>query len=55
MRADLTVTDMPKVPQLFAPDTKPDDIDAVNLYSATYEWLVMFKDFCKRCEGFKVS
>ena len=55
IRADLTVTDTTKVPQVFAPDTEPDDIDALKLYSATYEWLVMFKDFCKRCDGFKVS
>jgi hypothetical protein len=55
IRADLTVTDIPKVPQVFAPNTQPSDIDAGNLYSATYEWLVTFKDFCKRCGGFMVS
>lgn len=55
IRADLSGTDIPKVPQVFAPDAKPADIDATNLYSATYEWLVTFKDFCKRCGGFMVS
>ncbi len=54
MRADLSVTDIPNVPQVFGPDTKPDDIDVTNLYSATYDWLVTFKDFCKRCDGFTV-
>jgi hypothetical protein len=54
LRADLSITATPKVLQTFTPDTKPDDIDAVNLYSATYEWLVTFKDFCKRSEGFEV-
>ncbi|MDX6577753.1 MAG: hypothetical protein QOE96_3706 [Blastocatellia bacterium] len=55
MRVDLTVTAIPKVSQVFGPDTQPDDIDAINLYSATYEWLVTFKNFCKRCDGFMVS
>jgi hypothetical protein len=55
MRVELTVTSNPKVPQVWRPDTKPDDIDVTNLYSATYEWLVTFKDFCKRCGGFMVS
>ena len=55
IRADLTVTDAPKIPQVFAPDSKPEDIDVVNLYSATYDWLVKFKDFCRSSGGFKVS
>jgi len=55
IRADLTVTSEPKVLQVFGPDTRSEDIDDLNLYSATYDWLVMFRDFCKRCEGFKVS
>lgn len=53
LRADLTVTDIPKTPQVFTPDGG--GIDELNLYSATYEWLVTFRDFCKRCEGFLVS
>jgi len=55
MRADLTVTSVPKAPQVFRPSTQPGDIDDNELYSATYEWLVTFKDFCKRCGGFMVS
>ena len=55
MRVDLIVTSNAKVPQVWRPDTQPDDIDVTNLYSATYEWLVTFKDFCKRCGGFIVS
>ena len=55
MSVDLTVTSAPKVPQVFAPDTRVDNIDVINLYSATYEWLVTFKDFCRRCGGFMVS
>ena len=54
IRADLSVTDIPKEPQVFGPDINPDDIDVTNLYSATYDWLVTFKDFCKRCGGFTV-
>ena len=55
MRVDLTITSNSKVPQVWGPDTQPDDIDVTNLYSATYEWLVTFKEFCKRCRGFMVS
>ena len=55
VRADLTVTALPKVPQRFNPDMNADDIDVVNLYSASYEWLVTFKDFCRRSEGFEVG
>lgn len=55
MRVNLTVTSNPKVPQVWDPDAQPDDMDVANLYSATYDWLVTFKDFCKRCSGFMVS
>jgi hypothetical protein len=55
MRADLTVTAIPKKLQTFGPDTQPDDINVNELYSATYDWLVTFKEFCKRCDGFLVS
>jgi hypothetical protein len=55
IRADLSVTNIPKVPQTFGPNTQPGDIDIINLYSATYEWLVTFKDFCRRSNGFEVS
>lgn len=52
--ADLTITAKPKVPQIFSPDANPTDIDEIDLYSATYEWLVTFKEFCKVSGGFKV-
>ena len=46
MRADLTVTSVPKAPQVFRPSPQPGAIDDNELYSATHEWLVTFKDFC---------
>jgi hypothetical protein len=55
IRADLSVTAIPKEPQVFQPKTKADDIDINNLYSATYDWLTTFKEFCRRSEGFEVS
>jgi hypothetical protein len=55
IRADLTVTDNPKKPIVFTPGMKIEDVDANEAYSATYEWLVMFKDFCRTSGGFKVS
>jgi hypothetical protein len=48
---DLSVTCAPKKVAEFH---KPESIDAVDLYSATYEWLIQFKDFCEYCGGFKV-
>lgn len=51
VRADLQVTADPKKVVRF---DRPEAIDAVDLYSATYEWLVAFKGFCERCGGFKV-
>lgn len=41
---------------LFAasPDTKSDDIDENELYSATYEWLETFAHFCQTSKGFEV-
>lgn len=31
-----------------------DQIDVVETYSATYEWLVEFRDFLRMCGGFEV-
>jgi hypothetical protein len=45
MLADLPVTSKPKSWDLNAPD----------IYSATYEWLVQFRHFCRRSKGFKVA
>jgi hypothetical protein len=54
MRADQSVTATPKVRQVFTPEMNPDEIDSNELYSATYEWLASFKDFCRRSGGFEV-
>lgn len=53
--ADLSVTSKPKTRVVFTPATKSGEIDASDLYSASYEWLTMFRDFCKRSGGFRVS
>ena len=55
LRADLTVTNEPKRAAVFTPGMKVEDLDAIEIYSATYEWLAMFRDFCRSSEGFKVS
>ena len=52
--ADLTVTDRPKKRLIITPDTKIDQIDAVDVYSASYEWLVKFRDFSRNSGGFEV-
>jgi hypothetical protein len=52
---DLTITDRPKKPLIITPDTKADQIDAVDVYSASYEWLVQFRDFSMTSGGFEVS
>ena len=51
IRADLSTTSAPKKVVHFE---RSDPIDAVDLYSATYEWLVDFKSFCERSGGFEV-
>ena len=55
IKADLTTTDRPKKQVIFTSDTRIDQIDAVDLYSAKYEWLVQFQDFCRTSGGFEVS
>lgn len=54
MRADLTITDVPKKRLVITPTTKVEDIDTVEVYSATYEWLVQFRDFCRSSGGFEI-
>ena len=54
MLADLTVTSEPKKKVIITAGTKPEEIDAVDFYSASYEWLVTFRDFCKESGGFKI-
>ena len=55
LRGDLTITSEPQKRAVFTPNSRVEDFDAVELYSATYEWLVMFRDFCRTSQGFKVS
>ncbi len=55
IRGDLSLTDKPKKLTVFTPGMEVEDVDAKEAYSATYEWLVMFKDFCRTSRGFKVS
>lgn len=55
LRGDLTVTSKPQKRAVFTPNSKVEDFEAAEVYSATYEWLVMFKDFCRSSDGFSVS
>ena len=52
--ADLSVSNEPKQPVVFSPDMKSDDVDQNELYSATYEWLETFVEFCRSSKGFEV-
>jgi len=54
MLGDLTVTAKPKTKWVFTPETRSEEIDATDIYSATYEWLEQFADFCRRSGGFEV-
>lgn len=54
MLANLSVSKEPKKLAVFGPDTNPDDIDANELYSTTYEWLETFAKFCRVSGGFEV-
>ncbi len=54
MRSDLTVTAKGKNRVTISSIAKPNDIDVNEAYSATYEWLVAFKDFCRTSGGFEV-
>ncbi|MDR3677575.1 MAG: hypothetical protein P4N24_18975 [Acidobacteriota bacterium] len=52
--ADLTVSSSPKKNVTITPVTKLEEIDAIDFYSTSYEWLVRFQEFCKESGGFKV-
>jgi hypothetical protein len=54
MLADLTVTAAKRKPVVFSP-AHNEQVDVNDLYSASFEWLVSFRDFCRRSGGFKVS
>lgn len=55
IKADLTVTDQPKKQVIFGPEGIAADVDLSDLYSASYEWLLMFKEFAAKSGGFRVS
>ena len=55
LRGDLTITSEPKKRVVFTTDSQIEDLNQVEVYSATYEWLVMFRDFCCTSQGFHVS
>jgi hypothetical protein len=55
MLADLTVGPRRRVPIVFSPNDSAASIDANDLYSASYDWLVAFRDFCRLSGGFEVS
>jgi len=55
IRGDLSLTNKLKTLTVFTPGMKVEDVDAKEAYSATYEWLVMFRDSCRTSGGFKVS
>jgi len=55
IRADLTTTSEPKKQVIFRSGMLADEVDAVDLHSATYEWLAQFCEFCRRSGGFTVS
>jgi hypothetical protein len=54
IRADLTTTDDAKSPLTITAETRIEQLNLVDTYSATYEWLVQFRDFSKASRGFEV-
>jgi hypothetical protein len=54
MLADLTVTSGSRVATLFSHNGCAESVDAKDLYSASYDWLVAFRDFCRQSGGFEV-
>jgi len=54
MLADLTVTSSKRVPTVFLPNADVESADTNNIYSASYDWLVAFRDFCSQSGGFEV-
>ena len=54
IRADLTVTDEPKKRVVITPNTQIGSIDAVEVYSATYEWLLEIRNVSRSSGGLEV-
>jgi len=53
MLPDLTVTSSKREPVVWTPNGDIEG-DTKGLYSASYEWLVVFRDFCRQSEGFEI-
>lgn len=53
MLADLSVSKEPKELAVFNPEAE--DVDSNELYSASYEWLHTFAEFCRSSKGFDVK
>jgi len=49
---DGTVTDVRKEHNL--PSDESPELDWDNVFSASFEWLSNFRDFCRTCNGFKI-
>jgi len=52
--ADLSVTSSKRVPFVFSPNGDLKAAEMADLYSASYEWLITFRDFCRHSGGFEV-
>jgi hypothetical protein len=53
--ADGSATYRPRKKVVFTPQMDSQDVDVNDLYSADYDWLVTFRDFCRGSGGFRVS
>jgi hypothetical protein len=51
---DQTVTAETKKKLVITPETTFREVDAFNAYSASYDWLVRFRDFCRSSGGFEI-
>ena len=54
MLPDLSVSSEPKKLAVFNPNKSTDNIDTIELYSTSFEWLHTFAKFCRSSKGFKV-
>ena len=52
MLADLTITSDRRPPTVFLPNGESEWYD--DIYSASYDWLVTLRDFCRQSGGFEV-
>jgi hypothetical protein len=53
--ADGSSTDQPRKEVVFSPQKDAQAVDVNDLYSAEFEWLARFRDFCRGSGGFEVS